>query len=212
MHISTRRFGVNRRLILTALPAAAITFGLAMGMRALITVDDVNLKEESQRKLVAFTPQFQDAEAHPKRPKPKLLKTASKPPPPPKFSTTNSDIDLPTPIIQEAPPTEVGFVRSEFPLGPPIVVSDRKAQPIRPPSPTYPTRAAERGIEGNCNVKFDVDSRGRPFNIVAECTDQVFKREAERSVGKVEFAPKIVRGKPVERRNVIFPIQFGLDG
>ncbi|HAW53392.1 MAG TPA: energy transducer TonB, partial [Hyphomonas sp.] len=44
----------------------------------------------------------------------------------------------------------------------------------------------------------------------ATCTDSVFKREAERAVSKVEFAPKIIRGKAAERRNVVYPLEFKL--
>ncbi|MBR9834458.1 MAG: TonB family protein, partial [Alphaproteobacteria bacterium] len=92
----------------------------------------------------------------------------------------------------------------------PVAISDRDAQPIRPPLPTYPTRAAERGVEGSCDVRFDVDTRGRPYNVQATCTDNVFKREAERAVSRVEFAPKIVRGAAAERKNVVYPLEFKL--
>ncbi|MCI4645428.1 MAG: energy transducer TonB, partial [Hyphomonadaceae bacterium] len=71
---------------------------------------------------------------------------------------------------------------------------------------------AERGIEGSCEVRFDVNARGEPFNVEAVCTDSVFRREAERAVSRVRFAPKIVRGQALERRNVVYPIEFGLDG
>ena len=57
-----------------------------------------------------------------------------------------------------------------------------------------------------------MDTRGRPYNVEASCTDSVFKREAERAVSRVEFAPKIVRGQPAERRNVVYPLEFQLDG
>ena len=60
-------------------------------------------------------------------------------------------------------------------------------------------------------MRFDVDTRGKPYNVQATCTDSVFKSEAERSVGRVEFAPKIVRGKPVERRNVVYPLEFNIE-
>ena len=71
--------------------------------------------------------------------------------------------------------------------------------------------AAERGIEGSCDVRFDVDTRGKPYNVEADCTDRVFKREAERAVSRVEFAPKIIRGQAAERRNVVYPLQFTLE-
>jgi protein TonB len=59
-------------------------------------------------------------------------------------------------------------------------------------------------------VRFDVDTRGKPYNVSATCTDSIFKAEAERAVGRVEFAPKIVRGKAVERRNVVYPLEFNI--
>jgi protein TonB len=59
-------------------------------------------------------------------------------------------------------------------------------------------------------VRFDVDTRGRPYNVQATCTDNIFKSEAERSVSRVEFAPTIVRGQAVERRNVVYPLEFKL--
>jgi len=56
-----------------------------------------------------------------------------------------------------------------------------------------------------------VDDRGKPYNVSATCTDNVFVREAERAVGNVEFAPKIIKGKPARRSNVVYPISFNLE-
>jgi TonB family protein len=88
--------------------------------------------------------------------------------------------------------------------------SDRDARPIRPPVPSYPQRAQQRGLSGSCDVRFDVDPRGKPYNVAATCTDAVFKTEAERAVSEVEFVPKIVDGKAVERLNVVYPLEFNL--
>ena len=88
--------------------------------------------------------------------------------------------------------------------------SDREAQPIRPPVPSYPQRAWELGLSGSCDVRFDVDARGKPYNVVATCSDDIFKTEAERAVSRVEFAPQIVRGEAVERRNVVYPLDFNI--
>ena len=38
----------------------------------------------------------------------------------------------------------------------------------------------------------------------------MLKREAERAVSRVEFAPKIIRGQAAERRNVVYPLEFTL--
>lgn len=195
-------------------PAAAlVTFLLFTLMYRLINQPFVEPDAEEQRVIERITPSEENQEVNRRaRSKPKRIASADKPPPPPKLSTSKSNIDLPTPTIQGAAPTELKFERLNSLAIDPIAISDRDAQPIRAPVPTYPTRAAERGIEGTCEVRFDVDTRGKPYNIAASCSDNIFKSEAERAVGKVEFAPKIVRGQAAERRNVVYPLEFKLSG
>ena len=199
------------RLLVGVAIAIPIVYLLFIVMSQLISVKEVNLEKGEQRVLTAITPQQQDSEVRTRqRSKPKRIDSAKKPPPPPKVSATKSNINLPTPQIEGAAPTELNLGRMQSLAIDPVAISDRDAQPIRPPVPTYPQRAAERGIEGTCEVRFDVDTRGKPYNIQATCSDNVFKREAERAVGRVEFAPKIVRGKAAERRNVVYPLEFKL--
>ncbi len=191
--------------------AAPIVYGLFMMMNFLINVNEIRVDKSEQRVLAAITPQQQDSDVRTRqRSKPKRLDSAKKPPPPPKVSATKSNINLPTPQIAGAAPTELNLGRMESLAIDPVAISDRDAQPIRPPQPSYPQRAAERGKEGTCDVRFDVDTRGRPYNVQATCSDNVFKREAERSVSRVEFAPKIIRGKAAERKNVVYPLEFNL--
>jgi len=201
------------RLLIGVPLAAIVVFGLFTFMYKMINQDYEQPEDVEQRVLERITPSEEDTEVRTRqRNKPRKLDTADKPPPPPKMSATRSDIDLPTPNIQGSAPTELNVERLDSLAIDPVAISDRDAQPIRPPVPTYPQRAAERGIEGSCDVRFDVDTRGRPYNVEANCTDSVFKREAERAVNRVEFAPKIVRGQPAERRNVVYPLEFQLDG
>lgn len=199
------------RLLIALGIAVPIVYALFMLMSYLISVKEVKLDQSEQRVLSAITPQQQDADVRVRqRSKPKRIDSAQKPPPPPKVSATKSQINLPTPRIEGAAPTDLNLGRMNSLAIDPVAISDRDAQPIRPPTPSYPQRAAERGTEGSCDVRFDVDTRGRPYNITATCTDNVFKREAERAVSKVEFAPKIIRGKAAERRNVVYPLEFKL--
>ena len=201
------------RLIIGLPLAAIVVFALFTFMYKMINQDYEQPENAEQRVLERITPADDNQEVRTRaRNKPQRLDSADKPPPPPKMSASRSDIDLPTPSIQGAAPTELNVDRLDSLAIDPVAISDRDAQPIRPPVPTYPQRAAERGIEGTCDVRFDVDTRGRPYNVQANCSDSVFKREAERAVQRVEFAPKIVRGQPAERRNVVYPLQFQLDG
>jgi len=199
------------RILIGAPLAALITYVLFVGMNALISTKYVKPDADEARKIERITPLEENTEVQRRtRAKPRRLASADKPPPPPKLSTSKSNIDLPTPSIQGSAPTELNIDRMSSLAIDPVAISDRDAQPIRPPVPTYPTRAAERGTEGSCDVRFDVDTRGRPYNVQATCTDNVFKREAERAVSRVEFAPKIIRGQAAERRNVVYPLEFQL--
>jgi protein TonB len=201
------------RLVIGIPLAAIVVFALFTFMYKMINQDFEQPEDVEQRVLERITPSEEDTEVRTRaRNKPRRIDSADKPPPPPKMSATRSDIDLPTPNIQGSAPTEINVERMDSLAIDPVAISDRDAQPIRPPVPTYPQRAAERGTEGSCDVRFDVDTRGRPYNVEATCTDRVFKREAERAVNRVEFAPKIVRGQPAERRNVVYPLEFQLDG
>ena len=199
------------RLLVGVAIAIPIVYLLFIIMSQLISVKEVNLEKSEQRVLTAITPQKSDSEVRTRqRAKPKRIDSAQKPPPPPKVSATKSNINLPTPKIEGAAPTELNLGRMQSLAIDPVAISDRDAQPIRPPMPSYPQRAAERGTEGSCEVRFNVDTRGRPYDVVATCTDPIFVREAERAVSKVEFAPKIVRGKAAERKNVVYPLEFKL--
>jgi protein TonB len=199
------RFAVS---VAIAAPIAVIIFLL---MNMLISVDEINLEQKESRTLTAITPQQTDSDVRTRqRAKPQRIDSAAKPPPPPKQSATKSSINLPTPKIDGAVPQNLDLGRMKSLAIDPVAVSDRDAQPIRPPAPSYPQRAQERGLSGSCDVRFDVDTRGKPYNVAATCTDAVFKTEAERAVSKVEFAPKIVRGKAVERRNVVYPLEFNI--
>lgn len=82
---------------------------------------------------------------------------------------------------------------------------------LRPPIPTFSTCAATRGIEGECQVFFDVDASGKPINVVPVCSNAVFNREAARAVSRAEFSPATIDGTPVKYPGVIYPMSFHLN-
>jgi protein TonB len=200
------------RFLISFAIAAPIAILIFLFMSMLIAVNEISLDAKESRVLSAITPQSNDSDVRTRqRAKPQRIDSAAKPPPPPKQSATKSSINLPTPKIDGAVPQNLDLGRMKSLAIDPVAVSDRDAQPIRPPTPSYPQRAQERGLSGNCDVRFDVDTRGKPYNVAATCSDSVFKTEAERAVSRVEFAPKIVRGKAVERRNVVYPLEFNIE-
>lgn len=143
---------------------------------------------------------------------PKKLNKANKPPPPPKMSATKQNIDLPKANIQGAAPTEIKFERvTGINIGA-VSVSDRDAQPVRPPNIGPLQRVMTRiGKSAECEVSLDVDVQGKPFNVVANCNVKQYERAAVQSVSKAEFAPKIVKGKAVGRRGVVYPFELRME-
>lgn len=200
-----------RRLTLSVLPAAGMTTGLFLAMAGLIAVDFKPAAAEEARLIGTITPQAIEETEIRKRPKPERLSPAAQPAPPPKFAVQKSDIDLPEIDIAGQVPTGLETDPIKDIVLEPVAISDRDAQPLTPPIVAYPNVAADRGIEGDCQVRFDVDVRGRPYNVKADCTDSLFRREAERAVSRVQFAAKIAAGEAQERRNVVYPLAFRLD-
>ena len=102
------------RLLVGVAIAIPIVYLLFIVMSQLILVKEVNLEKGEQRVLTAITPQQQDSEVRTRqRSKPKRIDSAKKPPPPPKVSATKSNINLPTPQIEGAAPTELNLGRMQ---------------------------------------------------------------------------------------------------
>ena len=87
-----------------------------------------------------------------------------------------------------------------------IIVSDRDALPLVRIPPIMPKQAKK---SGHCRVKFNVDKRGIPQDIVATyCSEALFKDASIESVAKWKFNPKIVDGRPTKRVGVESKITF----
>ncbi|KCZ92933.1 energy transducer TonB [Hyphomonas johnsonii] len=192
-----------------ALLALPVAYGLFLIMNSLIDVKEITVVKQPSRILDTITPQRPDPDKPTtRRVKPTIADTAPKPPPPPQISATKSTIKLPTPVIAGAAPASLVPSHLKLPNIVPVVVSSRGFQVARPPVPTYPSKAAARGLTGHCDVDFAIDPRGKPYNVSARCSDPVFKGEAERSVSKAEFVPQLVDGQFVTVKGLVFPLEF----
>lgn len=80
------------------------------------------------------------------------------------------------------------------------------------PEPKYPMIASWLRLEGHCDVRFSVDEKGFPFAVSPACTRPIFCFEAKRAVSDATFYPKRVDGVPMERLNVVFPLEFAFEG
>ncbi|MFN3912733.1 energy transducer TonB [Hyphomonas sp.] len=196
------------RLSLSVLLAVPLVYALFLAASLLIKVDELVMTQAPARALTTITPEDYTP----------LTPETVKPPP------TLTLIDRPTAIerpridtlgeapltVFEAPPSDVFTIGKITP--PTVAISEIVGRNgiavVRPPMPSMPAAALTRGISGSCDVMFDVDARGRPFNLTAQCTDSVFKAEAIRAVSKAEFLPKVKNGVAVEQRGAIYPIEF----
>ena len=81
---------------------------------------------------------------------------------------------------------------------------------IKPPRPTYPARAAERGLQGSCKVWFDLSTEGKPINVKADCSSKAFVLESERAISKARFEPLMYRGKAYIKTGIFYPLDYTL--
>ncbi len=127
--------------------------------------------------------------------KPEKPEEAEEPPPDipePEFDTpdmTNETISV------SAPKTEGPQIGG-------LSAMDGDMIPLAIPTPEYPRRAAQRGTEGYCEVRFTVTAQGRTSDIVVgDCPDRIFERSSIKAAGKLKFKPKVVDGKAVDVPN-----------
>jgi protein TonB len=62
--------------------------------------------------------------------------------------------------------------------------------PVKLPAPIYPEEAIREGLSDTCESRFDIDWRGRPFNLDVRCTRRIFADSAEAALRATEFDPK----------------------
>ena len=199
------------RLASGTVPAAAVTFGLFTFMYLAIGGYDAPNEPAALPVLGKITPaSIVDPDDIGGRLPAKRIETSAPPPRPAAYNPNKIDILLPTDqTIGQAPEH---LKRTSFTVLETIVVAPEKTvTPITPPNVVYPPRMADKRIEGTCDVRFDVSARGDPYNIKPDCTHSGFERSAKRAVASSRFSPKVSNGKPVERRNVVYPIEYRMN-
>ncbi len=103
--------------------------------------------------------------------------------------------------------TEPGFCRTAYEAGPSYTRADRAAraaerQAAMPEGvevaplialdrtgPHYPQCGLSYGLEGECDVLFDVLPDGTTANILPVCTNRIFERDAAYAVSRWTFQP-----------------------
>lgn len=131
--------------------------------------------------------------------------------PPPEVPDRNIDMDggIELNIAREAVNVDIGLDIGGVTLG----VSDGEMLPLVNIQPTYPTRAAQRGIEGWCQVAFTVTETGgvKDIRVVDADPPGMFDQASIRAAERFRFQPRVVNGQPVEVPNVQYVFRFQLE-
>jgi len=190
---------------------AAMAFFIFGGMRYLILSDGAVPDERGPSIQIDITSDKTDSDVITRDDRPDEPDEVKAPPPPPRIQAAKSEVpeeglasilgSLPEINPDAADASAVTFV-----------VSDRDAQPLVRIPPQYPPRAAERGVEGSCDMSFNVFADGTidGESIQARCTSSLFARAATRSVGRWKYQPKIQNGEAVPRYGVQTIVEFQL--
>lgn len=79
-------------------------------------------------------------------------------------------------------------------------------------SPTYPTRAVTRGLEGTVLVQYDVTTEGQVVNVVVlESSDRIFEKAAIAAAYRFKYKPKTVDGIPYETKGLRNLFRFEME-
>lgn len=204
---------MSARTPISLIAALVVTGALFFGMWGLIATTEMVLDEYSKRPNIDFVRVRQDTQAKSKK---RELPKKQRPDPPPK----TPDMDMPdnagpgaTGVMAMTANIDSGMNLGEgFKLG--AAPADSDAVPVVRIEPMYPRRAAEQFIEGWVQVAFDITTRGTTKNVRVQKASPkaIFDRAAVQAVKKWKYNPKIVDGKPVERRGLNVRLNFKLDG
>jgi protein TonB len=96
-----------------------------------------------------------------------------------------------------------------------ISATDGDYLPLVAIAPQYPTRAAQRGIQGWCLVAFSVDGQGNVVEdsiIVADAEPpNIFDRSSQRAAARFKFQPRVVDGQGVRVDDVQYLFRYQLE-
>ena len=96
-----------------------------------------------------------------------------------------------------------------------ISATDGDMLPLVAIAPQYPTRAAQRGIEGWCLVSFTVNGLGNveedSIVVVDAEPSSMFDRSSIRAAGRFKFQPRVVDGQGVSVEDVQYVFRYELE-
>jgi protein TonB len=207
----------NFRILIAAVVAIGVTFGLFLFMHKLISSGSGDRAELDAIAGIHFGPiDIPDDIATKSRRIPKKPPPPKNPPPPPKMQISKVNQ-----VVQNMPQMDMPNIDVPMSGGEGMFIGnfqqiDQTAEgdiiPIVVIRPMYPRDAAIGGIEGWVKVEFTITAVGtvKDPRVVDSKPARIFNREAVRAILKWKFKPRVLDGVAVERRATQI-IDFSLD-
>lgn len=142
--------------------------------------------------------------------------------PEPIEEVVQEDVDIPEKQISLDSGPSIAISRQDIDIGEgldlsPATISNTDGDflPLVAIAPQYPTRAAQRGIEGWCLVSFTVDGLGNVIEdsivVVDAEPPNIFDRSSVRAAARFKFQPRVVDGQGVEVPGVQYVFRYELE-
>lgn len=207
----------NFRVLVAALVAIGVTFGLFLFMYKLISLGSDKRTELDAISGIHFGPvEIPDEIAEKSRRKPKKPPPPKDPPPPPRMQISKVDQN-----VQNMPQMDLPQLNVPMSGGAGMFIGnfeqiDKTAEgdiiPIVRINPIYPREAAMNGTEGWVKLEFTITETGtvKSPRVIEAKPVRIFNREAIRAILKWKFKPRVVDGIAVERQ-ATQTIDFSLD-
>lgn len=141
--------------------------------------------------------------------RPEEIEQLEQPPPDVPDRNINMDGDNSLNISREVVNVDLDLNIGAAGLG----ATDGEMLPLVNIQPTYPTRAAQRGIEGWAQVSFTVTETGGVRDVIVVDAEPagMFDQASIRAAERFRFQPRVVNGQPVEVPNVQYVFRFQLE-
>ena len=208
----------NLRVLIAAMMAVGVTFGLFLLMHELISSGPGERTGLDAIAGIHFGPvDIPDEITSKSRRKPPRPPPPSDPPPAPKMQVSKMDQQDRNLPRMNMPDLELPLIGGDGMFIGNFQQVDQTAEgdiiPVVIIRPMYPREAAISGTQGWVKVEFTITEAGtvKDPQVIEANPPRVFNREAIRAILKWKFKPRVIEGIAVERRATQI-IDFTLDG
>ena len=191
--------------------AGGITLGLFYFMQFLIATGEAFDERISVVKIVDATMPEIELEVIEEIDKPEPIEELVQDQPEVQERQTNLDAGPALNIERQSLEIDTGLELSNASIS----ATDGDYLPLVAIAPQYPTRAAQRGIQGWCLVSFTVDGLGNVVEETIAVVDaeppNIFDRSSIRAATRFKFQPRVVDGQGVEVSGVQYLFRYQLE-